>query len=50
MSDISYLNSVYVYIVKLDGESKYKQKKYFCGPLRQIVCLANRNNEVNEPF
>lgn len=33
MSDISYVNFVYVYIVKFDGESKYKQKKILLWPI-----------------
>ena len=52
-SDITYTNAGrknHIYIGMFDCESKYKQKQYLLWPLREIVSIANGNNEVNESF
>ena len=37
-----------MYIRKLDGESKYKQKQYLLWSLREIKSIINGNDELNE--
>ena len=52
-SDLSYTNpgpKNHVYIGKIGGESKYKQKQYLLLPLLEIVSIANSNEAVNESF
>ena len=52
-SDLSYTNpgpKNHVYIGKIGGESKYKQKQYLLLPLLEIVSIANCNEAVNESF
>ena len=39
-----------MYIGKIDGESKYKQKQYLLWSLRKIVSIANCNEAVDESF
>ena len=39
-----------MYIGKIDGESKYKQKQYLLWSLREIVSVANCNEAVDESF